>query len=151
MRKIVLCALVLCTFGSAAHEPPPPGPGVPPADALATVPDLSAAQQIELRKILIQRRDAFEAVQTKARAEHEALRLKERGEFERIDGETSAQLRKLLGDEGYRRYAEWEMAHRGPGPGPGPGQHPPHAHRELGAEHARPAGGPGTPSDQSES
>jgi len=89
-----------------------------PAEVLATVPDLSAAQQAELRKILLQRRDADEATQQKFRAQFDALRLQERNEHERIEAQSSEQLRKLLGDEGYRHFAEWRLSHRGP-PGGG--------------------------------
>jgi hypothetical protein len=31
-------------------------------------------------------------------------------------------LRKLLGDDGYRRFAEWQLAHRDGGHRPGPGR-----------------------------
>jgi len=89
-----------------------------PAEVLATVPDLSAVQQTELRKILLQRRDADEATQQKFRAQFEALHVQERNEHERIEAQSSEQLRKLLGDEGYRHFAEWRLSHRGP-PGGG--------------------------------
>ncbi len=128
MKIISLSAALFAALfaASAGAQPMPPGPpgGVPPAEALATVPSLTAAQQVEVRNILIQRRDALEAAQTRARAEFDALRVKERNEHERVDAQTSEQLRKLLGDEGYRKYAEWDLAHRRPHDG-GPGAHPP--------------------------
>jgi hypothetical protein len=119
-------AVLLAAGASAQPMPPgPPGPqGVPPAEALATVPDLSASQQAEVRKVLIQRRDAQEATHARLRAEFDALRMKERNEHERIDEQSSEQLRKLLGDDGYRKFAGWDLAHRGP-PHGGPGPHPP--------------------------
>lgn len=98
--------------------PGPPGDRVPPAEALATAPGLTPAQQVEVRKILIQRRDADEAACDKIRTQMEALRTQERNERERIDTQASDQLRKLLGDDGYRRFAEWNLANRGPGDGP---------------------------------
>jgi hypothetical protein len=136
MRKIKLTAALLIALfaaGAWAQQMPPPGPpGVPPAEVLATAPDLTAAQQTEVRKILIQRRDAQEAAQTRARNEVDTLRVKERNEHERIDEQSSEQLRKLLGDDGYRKFAEWDLAHRGP-PGGAPGPHPPMGPR---GEHA---------------
>jgi hypothetical protein len=131
MKALSLTAALLATLfgaGAAAQPmPPPPGaPGVPPAEVLATVPGLTSAQQAELRKILVQRRDSQEAAQARMRTEFDALRVKERNERERIDEQSSEQLRKVLGDEGYRKYAEWDLAHRGPpggerGPRPGMG------------------------------
>ncbi len=129
MKALSLIAALLATsFGAGAAAqptPPPPGaPGVPPAEVLATVPGLTSAQQAELRKILVQRRDAQEAAQARLRAEFDALRVKERNERERIDEQSGEQLRKLLGDDGYRKYAEWNLAHRGP-PGGDRGPRPP--------------------------
>lgn len=128
MQIISLSAALLATLfatGAGAQPMPPPGPpGVPPTEELATVPNLTAVQQTDVRKILIQRRDAQEAAHAKARAEFDALRVKERNEHERIDEQTGEQLRKLLGDDGYVHYAEWDLAHREPRGG-GPGTHPP--------------------------
>jgi hypothetical protein len=112
LPSLILLA-AFCAARAVAQQPPPP-PMVPPAEELATVPGLSAAQQADVRKILIQRRDAHEAARDKTRTEMDALRTKERNEHERIDGQFSEQLRKLLGDEGYRNFAEWSLAHRGP-------------------------------------
>jgi hypothetical protein len=158
--SVALLAALFAAGASAQPMPPPPGaPGVPPAEELATVPDLTAAQQIELRKILIQRRDAQEAAGAKLRAEFDALRAKERSEHERIDEQSSEQLRKLLGDDGYRKFAAWDLAHRGP-PGPGVGPHPPmppHDGRRGGPDKADsapppPGAGPGrdAPGDASD-
>jgi hypothetical protein len=117
MKKVPFSLLVLalvCASAAQAEPPGPPGGGVPPAEALATIPNLTTAQQLEVRRILTQRRDAQEAMQTKIRAEFEALHAKERNEHERIDDQASDQLRKALGEEGFRNYAEWNLAHRGP-------------------------------------
>lgn len=133
--KHLMATLILSAIGAnaVAQPMPGPGPGMPPAppmmgrlspEALATVPDTTAAQQVELRKILVERRDAHEAVEAKARAERDALAKKDRAEHERIDNESAERLRKLLGDDGYRRFAEWQFAHHGPPHGPAGG--PPH-------------------------
>ena len=150
LSAALLAALFATAVGAQSMPPPPPGPpGVPPAEELATVPDLTAAQQADVRKILIQRRDAQEAAHTRLRAEFDALRVKERNEHERIDEQTSEQLRHLLGDDGYRKFADWDLAHRGPA-GPGHGPHPPMPpHGERGGGPQRegaprpPDGGPG--------
>src|SRR5262249_26999316 len=86
------------------HEGPPRGPGAPSPEALATIPDLTAALQSELRKLLIERRDEHEAAAAKSRAERDALAKKDRAEHERIDEQSADRLRKLLGDDGYRRF-----------------------------------------------
>jgi hypothetical protein len=135
MKTMKIGAALFCGLYSMAGftQPGPPGPpGVPPAEVFATIPDLSAAQQTEVRKILLQRRDAQDAVHSRTRTEMEALHTKERNEHERIDEQTTDQLRKALGDEGYRHYAQWQVSQHGPhedGPRPphrGPdGGHPP--------------------------
>jgi hypothetical protein len=86
---------------------------------LATIPGLSSEQQQGLHKIFLQRRDAEEALRAKQRAELDALRVKGRGEHERIAESTDASLRKLLGDDGYRKFAEWQLAQRAGPRGPG--------------------------------
>lgn len=126
MRKKFLLLAILLAAGAAvatAQQMPAPGGHVPAAEELATLPGASAAQQAEIRKILLQRRDAQETLRESMRAQFDALHTKERSEHERIDDQASAQLRKLLGDDGYRAYAEWTLAHRGPphGMGPPPG------------------------------
>jgi hypothetical protein len=122
MRKLLLSALLLGTtaVASAQRGPPP----VPSPLMLATVPGLSADQQAGVRKILLQHRDAMETLASKEHAEFEAARQRGRAERERADDATDAALRKLLGDDGYRKFAEWHLSRRGPhGPGatPGPG------------------------------
>jgi hypothetical protein len=89
------------------------------------VPDLDASKQVEVRKLLIQRRDAHDALRAKEDAERDATRTRYRAEHERIDDDSSARLRKLLGDDGYRALAGWLVGpHGGMGPGaPGP-DHP---------------------------
>lgn len=121
MKTQTLAALLttmLAASASAGAQPLPHGEGpprerpeVPPGEALAAIPGLDAAQQVELRKILRERRDALEALREKSRAAFEAQRRRERDEAERIDDESSGRVRKLLGDDGYRRYAEWRAAH----------------------------------------
>jgi hypothetical protein len=65
-------------------------------------------QQQQLRQLLIQRRDA-----------HEALRQRERAEHDKIDANSDNRIRALLGEQEYVRYVKWTM-----GPGPyGPGGH----------------------------
>jgi len=134
----MIAALILYSASLAAHAQAPMGgpphpPGLPSAEALATVPNLTAAQQIEVRKILLERRDAHEAAAAKSRAERDGLAKKDRAEHERIDDQSTDRLRKLLGDDGFRQFAEWQLAHRsGPGgPERGPGmpdgpRHGPH-------------------------
>ena len=134
--KHVMATLILSAIGAVAgaqslppalHAPPPMAGPLSP-EALATIPDLTSTQQTELRKILIERRDAHEAVAAKSRAEREVQAKKDRTEHERIDDESAVRLRKLLGDDGYSRFAEWQLAHRGPG-GPGPGPRGPDSRR----------------------
>ncbi len=120
--KKVLATILLCTVAGTALAQQ--GPPIPSPLELATIPGLSAEQQSGLHKILLQRRDAEEALFSKQHAEFDALRAKTRNEHERIDESTTTSLRQLLGDEGYRKFAEWQLAQR---PGPrGPGLPPPH-------------------------
>jgi hypothetical protein len=129
MTRTLLFAVLLAASAAKAqpvpHGPPgpPPGaPGAPSPEALASVPDLDAAKQVEVRKLLIQRRDAHDALRAKEDAEREAMKTRYRAEHERIDDDSSARLRKLLGDDGYRALAAWLVGPRGgmgPG-GPGP-------------------------------
>ena len=123
MKKILAALLLsgLAATAVAQGMPPggqPPGPGMISPELLATIPDLTAAQQADLRKLLLERRDAHEAAAAKSRAEHDALMKKDRAEHERIDNESAERARKLLGDDGYRRFAEWQLMHRGPPHGP---------------------------------
>ena len=130
MNKLLIAILLAAGNAAAvAQVPPPPAPPVPPPEELATIPGVSAAQQVEIHKILIQRRNAQEDIHTKMREQFDALHAKERSEHERVDEQASEQLRKLLGEDGYRAYAQWSLAHRGP------------AHGGLAHEHPRPGHG----------
>ena len=138
MNRSIFLTLLLAA-GAAHAQGVPHGPAQPPGpegrlspEALATAPDLNAQQQIEVRKILLQRRDAHDALRAKERAEREAAMTRSRSEHERIDDESSARLRKLLGDDGYRNLAQWLLPpgrEGGPGRPRGPGMpgvpHPP--------------------------
>ena len=123
-RKLLLAVLLAAGVAEAQPAPhgppgPPPGPpGAPSPEALANVPDLDASKQIEVRKLLIQRRDAHDALRAKEDAERDATKARYRAEHERIDDDSSARLRKLLGDDGYRALAVWLVGPRG-GMGPG--------------------------------
>lgn len=128
-------ALCVCAGSSAAVGPdmppgPPPGPtahgagggpmrgpGVPPAELLATIDGLGASQQADIRKTLREQRDALDALRTRTRGEHEAIELRERSERERIEDQTAQKLRTALGEDGYRAYARW-LVPRGPTPMP---------------------------------
>ncbi len=122
IAALILCSASLAAYAQAPMGGPPHAHGLPSAEALATVPNLTAAQQIEVRKILVERRDAHEAAAAKSRAERDAMAKKDRAEHERIDDQSSDRLRKLLGDDGFRQFAEWQMTHR---PGPGGAEHGP--------------------------
>ena len=131
MIRPLLITLLLAAAGAAEAQPMPPGPpgpppqsGTPSPEALATVPDLDAAKQAEVRRILIQRRDAHDALRAKEDAEREAARARYRAEHERIDDDSSTKLRKLLGEDGYRALAQWLVAPRGKGPERPRGPHP---------------------------
>lgn len=141
-----LLITVLLAAGTVEAQPMPPGPhgppppGAPSPEALATVPDLDAAKQAEARRILIQRRDAHDALRTKEDAERDAARARYRAEHERVDDESSTKLRKLLGEDGYRALAAWLIAPRGMeperarGPHPGPRSNDPAAAAPLGPD-----------------
>ena len=143
MRKL-LASLLLCGIAVAASAQW--APPVPPALALATAPGLSGEQQAGVRKILLQHRDALDALATKERAELEALQQRSRAERERADDATDANLRKLLGDEGYRKFAEWQLEQHGPR-GMGPGAGGPHGpgHLRPGVHDAPPPPNGGAP------
>ena len=120
MKTQTLAALLTTMLAaSAGAQPMPPEPvppprgraDVPPAEALAAIPGVDATQQSELRKILRERRDALEALRDKSHAAFEAQRRHDRDEAERIDDQSGERIRKLLGDEGYRRYAQWLLPH----------------------------------------
>jgi len=116
MHKLRIFPLIAALFCAQAGAHPG-GPPVPPPEALATVAGLSAAQQAEVRKIMIERRDALENVEEKARADMEALHKRVRSEHERIEEANAEKLRKALGDEQYLRFAQWLQERHGP-PGP---------------------------------
>jgi hypothetical protein len=130
IRNTLLTLLLGAGAAQAQPMPPPGGPhggpsphGAPSPEALATVPGLDAAQQVEVRRILLERRDAHDGLRAKEDAERMALQTRYRAEHEKIDDDASARLRKLLGDEGYRNLAAWLAPDRhGPGtmhpPGP---------------------------------
>ena len=142
MNKLLI-AIVLAAGSAAAlgQVPPPPGAPVPQSEELATVPGVSAVHQAEIHKILIQRRNAQEDIHTKMRDQFDALHAKERSEHERVDEQASEQLRKLLGEDGYRAYAQWSLAHRGAAHGGLPHEHGQHPGR--GMPDGPPAGAPG--------
>ena len=146
MNKLMIGTLLLCVAASAAAQfgppGPPPGGPVPSALDVAAIPGLSADQQAGVRKILLQRRDAVEALMTRQRADFEALRQKERGERERIDDTAAASLRKLLGDDGMRKFAEWHAAQRGGHGHPGM-SHDPRERRERALHEGGGAPAPG--------
>lgn len=112
-RHLPLLLLLACPMAAAQSVPPPglPGPGMVPSPAmLATLPGLSVSQQQQLRQLLLQRRDA-----------REALFQREQAALEQIDTDSANRIRSLLGEQAYVRYAQWSMG--GPA-GPG-GQNPP--------------------------
>jgi len=141
MRKFILLPLIIALSGTAyaQHAPdgrgggpdappphgmpmPPPGDGpmggVPSPEMLALIPGLTVAQQIEVRKILIARRDASDALRDKERIEHE-----------RVDDQSAERLRKLLGEDGYRTFAQSTSPH-----GPGLDESSPHGDRPSGPD-----------------
>lgn len=147
MKRLILAAALCATlsaFDAGAHPPgpmgPPPGSHVPSAEMLAAS-DLTPAQQADVRRILTQQRDALDAAESKLHTQMEALHKQMRDDHERIETQTSDQLRKALGEDAFKRYAEWSLRHEhgpqfaGPGgmhgmPGPhggmdGPGTPPP--------------------------
>ncbi|HEY0179403.1 MAG TPA: hypothetical protein VGC30_07205 [Dokdonella sp.] len=144
MLFFALAALAGAASAQALPGPGPFGPPLPSAEELATIPSLSATQQSELRKILAERADALDAAREKSRAALEAQRRRDRAEFERIETQSSDRIRALLGDDGFRRYAEWMQARRGLGRFDGPGG----GHHDRGGPHeggsgAGPGAGPG--------
>lgn len=107
-----LIALACASLFAAAPAFAQPGRAAPPPpEVLATIPDLSFAQQTALRRILIEQEDA-------ERAQHDRLR----SELERIRTRSAERIHELLGDDGYRRYAQWraDADRRLPPPGAGP-------------------------------
>ncbi|MEO7325843.1 MAG: hypothetical protein ABIW82_13545 [Dokdonella sp.] len=119
-RRGALALLLAAGCAADVHAAPRPnGPPAPPptpsAEELATIPSLSAEQQVQLHRILIERRDAHEAVARRTRDTLDAQREKDRAEHERIDDQSADRMRKLLGEDGFRLYADWQQSHRGRG------------------------------------
>jgi len=138
MKRLILAAALCATlvgFDAGAHPPGPMGPPgghVPSVEMLATS-DLTPAQQADVRRILTQKRDALDAAESKLRTQMETLHKQMRDDHERIESQTSDQLRKALGEDAFKRYAEWSLRHEH-----GPGTHAMHfQHGDM--------SGPGTP------
>jgi hypothetical protein len=136
IRSAIVSALLASASATAAHAQPGPR-GRPSYELLATIPDLTAAQQQDIRRIESERRDA-----------HDTLRIKQRNEQERIDEQSESRLRKTLGDDGYRRYAEWKTGRMaGPAGFPRPGMGRPHGHPRSPGANDTPPGPPAIDSD----
>lgn len=115
MKNVISHTFVFALLAGASVASQARGSGS--YEALATVPDTSAAQQADIHRIENERRSAFADLFEKQRAERD-----------RIDEQTAQKLRKALGEEGYRKYAEWKMSHAGPyGRMHGRGRHAPKA------------------------
>jgi hypothetical protein len=95
-RSLCLVALAVAAAGAQAQPGHPP---LPPGEVLALAPGLDAAAAKEIRRIESERRDA-----------HDQLAIRQRGEHARIDDDAEQQLRKRLGDEGYRNYIAWKAS-----------------------------------------
>jgi len=160
MKRLILATALFAVLsavdvGAQPMGPPGHAPGerVPSAEVLATS-DLTPAQQADVRRILLQKRDTLDAAESKLHAQAEALHKQMRDEHERIETQTSEQLRKALGEDAYKRYAEWSLHHEhGPMMGPdglGPhgmhGMHGPHGGKD-GAP-PPPGAGAGKPDDE---
>jgi len=147
MKRLILAAALCATlagFDAGAQAPGPMGPphgGRVPSEEMLATSDLTPAQQADVRRILTQKRDALDAAESKLRTQMEALHKQMRDDHERIDSQTSDQLRKALGEDAFKRYAEWSLHHdHGPMDGPphGPGMRGMHGPRGD-------KNGPGTP------
>ncbi len=159
MKRLILAtalfaALAAIDVGAQPMMGPPghpPGERVPSAEMLATS-DLTPAQQADVRRILMQKRDALDAAESKLRTQMESLHKQMRDDHERIDSQTSDQLRKALGEDTYKRYAEWSLHHehgpmdgaRGPG---SPGMHGARGDKN-GPGAPQPGAGAGKPDDE---
>jgi Asp-tRNA(Asn)/Glu-tRNA(Gln) amidotransferase A subunit family amidase len=154
MKRLILAAALFAALagfdaGAQSMGPPPGHPHgapVPSAEMLATS-DLTPAQQADVRRILMQKRDALDAAQTKVHTQMEALHKQMRDDHERIETQTSDQLRKALGDDAYKRYAEWSLRN---GHGPmfghdGAGMHGMHMREPHGGTPTPPGAGGGKP------
>ncbi|HOX72764.1 MAG TPA: hypothetical protein PLR28_01615 [Dokdonella sp.] len=101
MKIAIRNAVIIALLAGASVASQARGPNA--YEALATLPDTTAAQQADILRIENERRSAYADLFEKRRAERD-----------RIDEQTAQKLRKALGDEGYRKYVEWKMAHAGP-------------------------------------
>ena len=118
MKRLILAAALFAAVAAfeAGAQPmgmpghPPMGGQVPSAELLATS-DLTPAQQAEVRRILTQKRDALDAAASKIHTQMQALHKQMREEHDRIETQTSDQLRKALGEDAYKKYAEWSLRH----------------------------------------
>ncbi|MEO7430937.1 MAG: hypothetical protein ABIR62_02710 [Dokdonella sp.] len=142
----LLLSLACAAVANAAPGPggprggPPGPPPAPSAEELATIPSLTSEQQVQLHTLLLERRDAHAAVAKRTRDLMDAQRDKDRTEHERIDEQNSGRVRKLLGDEGFRQYAQWQLDHRGRGAHGGRGG--PHGGRDDGPDDGHNGRGP---------
>ena len=127
MRTAIRNAVIAALLVGASAASQARGPNS--YELLATLPDTTAAQQETIHRIESERRSAYADLFAKQRAERE-----------RIDAEAAQKLRKALGDEGYRNYADWKLSH-----GHGRGHDRMHARGKRG-DHPHPGrrGGPGT-------
>lgn len=115
-RLLALTLLVVMSVPAAMAQPPAhragPTARVPSAEQLATIPSLSSAQQVELHKLLVERRDAMESAREKSRAAYQVQRKRDRAERERIDQDYSTRMRQALGEEGFASFAKWQSEQR---------------------------------------
>lgn len=100
MKRLTLVTALLCAVVGAAGPSLARGPDS--LERLATLPDTTAAQQEQILAIEEARRTAYHELFEKMHTERA-----------RIDREQAAKLRKLLGEDGYRKYAQWKLDQRG--------------------------------------
>ncbi len=116
-RRVLALALLVALSAPAAMAQSPaheagPAARVPSAEQLATIPSLSSTQQVELHKLLVERRAAMESAREKSREAWQAQRERTRAERERIDQDYSTRMRQALGDEGFASFAQWQSKQR---------------------------------------
>lgn len=97
LPKLFALAVLASLVAGTSHARPP-GPRGVSQEQLATVPDLTTAQQ-----------DAIYRIESERRAAHKALLDKERPAHRQIEEQTTQKLRAALGDEGYATYAAWKL------------------------------------------
>lgn len=100
MKRLTLATALLGALLGAAGISHARGPDS--LERLATLPNTTAAQQEQILAIEEARRTAYHALFEKMHDERA-----------RIDREQAAKLRKLLGEDGYRKYAQWKLDQRG--------------------------------------